>query len=283
MNDALTLVEHNLFEECNGEVEIISNKTCGNAFRYNTFLGCEGALTLRHGNRCTVAGNFFLGNGRRRTGGVRIIGEDHRVYNNYFANLTGEGSRAALSMMNGIPDSPLNGYFQVQRAIVAFNTFVDCRENFVLGLASDNPKGGTLPPKDCTIANNLIVGREAPLVRYASQPDNPRWEANLFHGAALGARALPGLRQADPKLQRAEDGLLRPAADSPALGNAATIFPFITDDIDGHPRAAKPDIGCDEILTEPPQRRPLTADDVGPSWRSLIAPAGNLSPPSFTP
>jgi poly(beta-D-mannuronate) lyase len=282
MSDASTLIERNLFEECNGEVEIISNKSCGNVYRYNTFLRCEGALTLRHGNRCTVAANFFLGNGRRRTGGVRIIGEDHRVYNNYFANLTGEGSRAAISMMNGIPSSPLSGYFQVQRAMVAFNTFVDCRENFVLGLASDNPKGGTLPPKDCTIANNLIVGREAPLVRYASQPDHLRWEANLFHGAALGIPDMPGWRQVDPKLNRADEGLLRPAADSPARGNAAAMFPFVTDDIDGQPRGVKPDIGCDEISTQPPQRRPLTSDEVGPSWPSLLAPSKSVSPVSST-
>jgi poly(beta-D-mannuronate) lyase len=275
MSDASTLVEHNLFEECNGEIEIISNKSCGNVYRYNTFLRCEGALTLRHGNRCTVAGNFFLGHGRRRAGGVRIIGEDHRVYNNYFGNLTGEDSRAALSMMNGIPNSPLNAYFQVQRAIVAFNTFVDCRETFVLGLASDNPEGGTLPPKDCTIANNLIVGREAPLVRYATQPDQLHWEANHFHGAELGIPDTPGLHSADPKLDRAEDGLMRPGKTSPVRGSAAATFVFVEDDIDGHLRGSQPDIGCDQASSAPPQRRPLTASEVGPSWRLLLPTTPN--------
>ena len=82
-----TLVESNLFERCNGEIEIVSNKSCDNVYRGNTFVECEGALTLRHGNRCTVEGNFFFGNGKKMTGGVRIIGEDHRIVNNYFQRL----------------------------------------------------------------------------------------------------------------------------------------------------------------------------------------------------
>src|SRR5258707_256657 len=32
------VVEKNLFEKCNGEVECISNKSCGNIYRDNTFL-----------------------------------------------------------------------------------------------------------------------------------------------------------------------------------------------------------------------------------------------------
>jgi len=60
MSDSYTIVEHNYFEYCNGEAEIISNKSCENIYRYNTFYECKGALTLRHGNRCTVYGNFFL-------------------------------------------------------------------------------------------------------------------------------------------------------------------------------------------------------------------------------
>jgi len=35
--DSFTTVEYNYFEQCNGEIEIISNKSCGNNFRFNTF------------------------------------------------------------------------------------------------------------------------------------------------------------------------------------------------------------------------------------------------------
>lgn len=114
LSNSSTTVEYNYFENCNGETEIISNKSCENIYRYNTFYECEGTLTLRHGNNCTVHGNFFFGNGKSMTGGVRIIGENHKVFNNYFQDLAGTGFRAPLSLMNGIPDSPLNEYFQVK-------------------------------------------------------------------------------------------------------------------------------------------------------------------------
>src|ERR1051325_9786794 len=58
MTNSGTVVEYNLFERCDGELEIISSKSCENVYRFNTFLDCAGMLTLRHGNRCTVEGNF---------------------------------------------------------------------------------------------------------------------------------------------------------------------------------------------------------------------------------
>ena len=38
------VVEKNLFEKCNGEAECISNKSCGNIYRENTFLEVSGTL-----------------------------------------------------------------------------------------------------------------------------------------------------------------------------------------------------------------------------------------------
>jgi len=55
MNSSRTLVEHNLFDRCDGEIEIISSKSCENTYRYNTFLDCAGMLTLRNS---IVAGNL---------------------------------------------------------------------------------------------------------------------------------------------------------------------------------------------------------------------------------
>jgi poly(beta-D-mannuronate) lyase len=56
-----TIVEQNLFEDCSGEAEYISNKSCENIYRYNTIIKSKGALVLRHGNRNTVEGNWFFG------------------------------------------------------------------------------------------------------------------------------------------------------------------------------------------------------------------------------
>jgi len=125
-NVSASVVSNNYFERCNGEGEIISNKSCDNRYLNNTFFECEGSLTLRHGNRATVSGNWFIGNNKQHTGGVRIINEGHRIYNNFFYQLRGKEFRSALSIMNGIPNSPASGYAAVKDVVIANNTFVDC-------------------------------------------------------------------------------------------------------------------------------------------------------------
>ena len=154
MQTASCIVEHNLFEKCDGEAECISNKSCGNLYRFNTFKGVSGTLTLRHGNGCTVENNVFIGDGAKGAGGVRIIGEDHTVTGNRFENLTGDDERSAMCLMLGIPDSVPNGYFQVKRAKVMGNTFINCKHNILIGLGGD--KKATLPPLETEIIGNTI-------------------------------------------------------------------------------------------------------------------------------
>jgi poly(beta-D-mannuronate) lyase len=154
-NVSASIVRNNYFEHCNGEVEIISNKSCDNKYLNNTFYECEGCLTLRHGNRAIVAGNWFIGNNRKNTGGVRIINEGHRIYNNVFYQLRGEEFFSALSIMNAIPNSPANGYAPVKDVIVAYNTFYDCSIpwNFCAGARDRNR---TVVPESTQLINNLV-------------------------------------------------------------------------------------------------------------------------------
>lgn len=274
-----TRVEENLFRACNGEMEIISNKSCENLYRFNTFDACEGTLTLRHGNRCTVEGNWFFGRGMSLTGGVRIIGEDHQVFNNYFEALTGTGLRSAICFVNGVPDSALNEYFQVKRARVLFNTVVQCVRPVTVG---QTVTGGTLAPVDCTFANNLVVGSNAPLISIVTAPTNFVWEGNLVFGAAVGL-AHPGIRNVNPLLHWAADHLWRPSPASPARDAAEGDYPWITEDVDGQSRSAAWDVGCDEISDAPIIRRPLQLDDVGPDWLRQVGPLRVLIPGQGAP
>jgi poly(beta-D-mannuronate) lyase len=246
MNNSRTTVEFNLFQECNGEVEIVSNKSCENVYRHNTFLNSEGAMTLRHGNRCVVEANYFLGNHRKNTGGVRIIGEDHRVVNNLFSELGGEETRSALTLMNGLKDSPLHGYFQVKRATIAFNTFLNCKSALVLGYVSDNPKGADLPPLDCVFAHNVLRTSKGALVTHISSPINWKPSANSFEPKPSQMRELEVLQSG--------------ARDS------VTGFPEITEDIEGQPRGAQKDIGCDQKSDAPVKYKALTKETTGPGW-----------------
>ncbi len=263
MYDSYTIIENNYFEHCNGETEIISNKSCENIYRYNTFYECQGTLTLRHGNRCTVEGNFFIGNKVGNTGGVRVIGEDHVVFNNYFEGLYGSGFRAALPIMNGVPDSPLNRYFQVKNAVVAFNTFVDCRYPFILGAGADNER--TLPPLNCVIANNAVK-TDHTVIREDAEPTDLTWEGNIMQGSSLGIDQPEGIKLADPNFIRSDDGLWRPDENSPVLNAAAGEYPFVIEDMDGQSRNSNKDVGADQRSDEPIVRRPLTPLDAGPDW-----------------
>ena len=262
-----TLVEHNVFQACNGDIEVISSKSCDNIYRYNTFDSCQGTLTLRHGNRCTVNNNWFFGRGLPLTGGIRIIGEDHSVYNNYLEALTGSGARSGLTMMAGVVSSPLNGYFQVQRAFVAFNTWVGCSNNFLIG---QQDGGGTLGPIDCTNVNNVVRSTTGPLIKIVTAPTNFLWRSNFFSGASVGLTD-PGILTSNPLLSLASDGLWRPATNSPVRSNA-TSYPNIAEDFDGQTRAQPADIGCDQISAAPILQSPLQPGDVGPNWMRSVGP-----------
>ncbi len=283
MHDSYTVVEYNYFERCDGEGEIISNKSCENIYRYNTFFECEGALTLRHGNRCLVEGNFFFGNNKSNTGGIRIIGEDHVVVNNYLENLRGTSSRSALSMVNGMPNSPLHIYFQVKRAVVAFNTLYNCRRNFDLGIFANEQN--TLPPEDCTIANNAVytANSDAPIIIETDKPWNMTYEGNIFYGAMAGVDSPDGITLTDPRFFKADDGLWRPAEGSPLFGAASGDYTDVTHDMDGQLRAAgQKDVGADQKSADPIVRKPLKAEDAGPDWfrgEDLIVPGAQIYPP----
>lgn len=154
-SDSHTLVENNWFEGCDGEVEIVSNKSGGNVYRGNVFFHSRGALVLRHGDGNLVEANVFIGGNKPHTGGIRIINRNQTVRDNYLEGLAGEGFASALSVMYGVPDSPLNRYVQVDNAVVENNTFVDVRSMF-LGAGMDDERSA--PPINSRFSRNLMVG-----------------------------------------------------------------------------------------------------------------------------
>jgi len=150
-----TLVENNYFDRCSGEVEIISNKSGGNIYRGNTFYESRGTLTLRHGNDTLVESNLFDGNNAPYTGGVRVINARQTVRNNMFRNLNGERFSGALVVMNGVPNSPINRYHQVDGAVIENNSF-DLVGTIELGEGSDTERSAV--PINSTFRNNLVIG-----------------------------------------------------------------------------------------------------------------------------
>ena len=206
-----TIVEDNYFERCNGENEAISNKSCENIYRNNVFERCSGTLTLRHGHRCEVSGNVFLGHAEKGTGGVRIIGRDHRVTNNYFEGLRGSGERAAVCFMNGMPDSPLSGYAPVRNALVASNIFIDTKVSIEFGVSAS--KRISANPANSIIAHNSFLPGKWELFRVEAKPKNFKWIGNRYQIGKTRGADLVDIKRVDIPLKRATNGLLRPVGD----------------------------------------------------------------------
>jgi poly(beta-D-mannuronate) lyase len=226
-----TVVEHNLFENASGDAEIISNKSCDNVYRNNTFLRCEGGVVMRHGHRGQIIGNIFLGAGSKRAAGVRLHGSGHVVRHNYMAGLI----QYALSLPCGQSKYIPTGYEPTIDARLENNTIIETAGT-ALHLGVEKSEVRDTPPKGIVLAGNLIAGGIGPFVRLAS-PSEVRWIKNRFSlekGATVGMEPVPsGIEIGDVRLSP-DNGLLRPP----------------------------PGIGADPAV----YGRPLTAADVGPPW-----------------
>ncbi len=215
MQDAECTVEGNYFYHCHGEqAEIISSKSCANLYRRNLFEECKGSLTLRHGNRCWVTGNYFLGNGMEDTGGVRVIGEDHTVENNYMERLRGTGYRTAICLVRGQRNPALNGYWQVRRAVVRNNIAVDCRYAFQVNYGGNSSQ--VEPVVETTIEQNIVSLSSASdyAVNCAAEPaPDIAWRDNTFYGGKQSGVQLPTVDEAPalPDVKTATENIRRRA------------------------------------------------------------------------
>ncbi len=273
-NPAYNLFECNLFHECDGENEIISSKSSHNTYRYNTFRNCAGELTLRHGKFNLVHGNCFFGGGKQGSAGIRIIGEGHRVVNNYVENTYGIG----VQIYEGEDDAQATGYQAANDVLVAFNTIVRSGGDGIH--VKDYPR----TPKNVVIANNLIIGVTKAI---SDLSDTQLAESYSLHGniacdSGMGITVPEtAFRTVDSEWMRDSYGVLRPRSDSPVIGVAATgymDFGFNVDtDLDGQTRpGGKKDVGADQVNGDGRAiSRPLDVNDVGgligPSWMKSSA------------
>jgi len=146
-----TGINNNFFENCDGEAEIISIKSCANEVKRNVFKECQGSVVLRHGDNNIVAANYFLGNDKPGTGGVRVINKGQVVNNNIFYKCRGVDFRSPLVIMNGVPNSPPTRYVQVTNAEISSNTFYECSP---ISLCEGSDAERTLTPDNVLFTKN---------------------------------------------------------------------------------------------------------------------------------
>ncbi|MDG4766798.1 chondroitinase-B domain-containing protein [Solwaraspora sp. WMMD406] len=173
------------------------------------------------------------------TGGVRVYGQDHRIYNNHFEGLTGTGYDAALQLDGGDVDTSgaLSAHWRVYRITVVHNTFVNNASNIEIGA------NYTLAPVDSMVADNLVVGGQGKLFNELRTPVNMTYAGNIGWVTGSASVGVPeGVRVVDPLLS-AQGEVYRIAPGSPAADTATGAYAFVTEDMDGQPRSGVPDVG----------------------------------------
>ncbi|MEP2935954.1 MAG: chondroitinase-B domain-containing protein [Gilvibacter sp.] len=280
MAPSYTMVANNLFEECNGEVEIISSKTNFNEFRNNVFYKSEGSLVTRHGNYVTIDGNYFIGDGENENyGGIRIINTGHTVTNNYFYNLKGKNFRSPLAVMNGIPKSPLNRYNQVTDLTVAYNTYVNCDSPWQFGVGQNLSQQDVLPaseirsarPLRTLVANNVIYNKEgddSPIVEH-DKADGVSFKSNVINNQSVRFKEQDGLEEMSFELKEVVKDIYVPATILDLAPHQGFDFDKISKDLFGNPRANNNAIGA-TVNTEAKDLTILDKSKYGPSWHSNV-------------
>lgn len=239
LDDSFTEVYDNYFYNFFGEVEVISNKSGSNKYYNNTFRDYAGTLTLRHGDNCEVYGNYFFAEKNTFSGGVRVIGEGHKVFNNYIQGVNSKKSDGSTSnatgginVSNGRLNSALNGYFQVKRTQIINNTFVDC--DYALRIGTKVSSNLDQAPEDLEVANNIMYNTSVNAYQILTSP--------------IGASSSEGNITSLPNSAMLDDGnLYRLAAGSSPIDAGTGNYAFLTRDVLGGEREANFDAGAEEF------------------------------------
>ncbi|CAM3609972.1 chondroitinase-B domain-containing protein [Zobellia roscoffensis] len=274
-------ISNNYFEACNGEVEIISDKTNFNTFKNNIFYKCEGSLVLRHGSYATVDRNIFIGGDDSDFyGGIRVVNTGHWITNNYFYKIKGSQFRSPLAIMNGIPMTPLNRYLQVSDVVVAYNTWVDCKSPWQIGVGQNLESADVLPaseirsapPIRTIVANNIIYNTQVdktPVINHSTM-EGILFKNNIINNASEDYSDYDVLQNGTIKMKKINDWLYAPAiSKNQILDTVYTGYDFakINHDIFGASRTEKNSIGAIN-QTATVEKFTIDKKKYGPKWFS---------------
>jgi parallel beta-helix repeat protein len=252
-----SVIEYCYFTDLGGaDNETISNKALENVIRYCTFdKNPTGEISLRHGGRNQIYGNFFINNSK---GIVVKEGDGNIIYNNYFST---SSSHEPIVMAVG---NPLYSVTPNNTSII-HNTFYNCRTSDVTNTVCKNTK----------FFNNIFFNSPV-----NGTNGNVTYFGNVISGN-FGITVPAGNKSADPKLLINGDGYYSIGAGSPAIDAASSGYSIpnidsldedfsIARDISGKARPDSillKDAGCSEYgATGTAINKPLTLNDVGPLY-----------------
>ncbi|WP_276485617.1 polysaccharide lyase 6 family protein [Paraflavitalea pollutisoli] len=167
---AYTTVRDNRFINCNGEAEVISNKSSGNRYSNNYLENCAGELVMRGGHDCVIDSNTIQGG----TGGIRVNGTHHTITNNKLTGLP-TGIRLMYGMAKGKEE--IGFYIAASDCIVSNNHIDHCKVGILVGDSKNADWTGKfdtkrypsrvmqdVPPTNYQLADNVITDSQDTLV-----------------------------------------------------------------------------------------------------------------------
>ncbi len=271
LDNSFTEVYENYFYNFIGEIEVISNKSGENKYYNNTFRDYSGTLTLRHGDNCSVYGNYFFAENNLYSGGVRVIGEGHKVYNNYIEGVNstkpnGSTSSATggINVTNGRPNTAINGYYQVKNAQIINNTFVNC--DYGLRIGTKVSSDLDLEPENLIVANNIMYNTSVNAYQIITAPS----------GSSVSEGNLTNLANGE----MADDGSFhRLTSGSSPIDAGIGSYSYLSLDVLEGIRDASFDAGGEEFGANG-THVPYTSTDVGVKigFGALQAPTLSTSP-----
>ncbi|WP_165501348.1 chondroitinase-B domain-containing protein [Pedobacter psychrodurus] len=164
-------VRKNRFIRCNGENEVISNKSSGNKYLNNYFEDNDGELVMRGGHDCVITDNTFKGG----TGAIRINGTGHTVIKNKIV-----GIQTAIRLMYGMAKGKeeVGFYIAASNCMIKDNTIANATTGILVGDSKDanwtgkfdtkrypSPVMQSVAPFDNTIGENRFKNVKAEVIR----------------------------------------------------------------------------------------------------------------------
>tara|TARA_R110002051_G_scaffold323250_1_gene416255 strand:+ start:209 stop:2671 length:2463 start_codon:yes stop_codon:yes gene_type:complete len=283
LTDSFTEIYDNFFYDWSGEIEIISNKSGKNKYYNNTFTDYQGTLTLRHGNNCEVFGNYFFANNNTLAGGIRVIGEGHKIYNNYIEGVNAikpDGSTTntggAINITNGRPNSAINGYYQVKNVTITNNTLVNGDFGFRVGTTVSSDL--TLAPENLIIANNIILNTSRNAFDIETNATgNSKFEGNITQNGSWDlTNGVNNNKTVTSGLLANGTDFYRIVANSAAIDANIGSYSFLSDDILGGNRTNNFDAGAEEFGANG-TKLPYKVADVGTKVGFLSGNSGRLT------
>ncbi len=209
-SDSYSIIENNLFQNLNGEVEIVSIKSGHNLVKGNTVIDSKGMLTSRHGKYNYFENNVILQDGIDSTGGIRVYDGGHVIQNNYI-----QGVRSSSNTFGGITigsgdnliteTTALNGHWTANNVLIENNTFYDNEQSILYGYKYLHN------PTDITFKDNVIYSSDYSSVteKLSNPMTNETFENELYYGPSLGlvSNTIPeGINYSTTPFDMSQDG-----------------------------------------------------------------------------